>query len=188
MAFSNGVKREKFRMKKFIFIVGGARSGKSSYAVELAKKLKKEVVFVATAVESDSEMKERIKLHRLSRPKGWKLIEEPLNVGLALSQLREKEQTVLVDCLGVLISNLLFNDFKEDEIRKKVNEVVNAISKSKFTTIIVSNEVGTGIVPDNPLSRTFRDLIGSANQVLAKNADRVIYMQCGIPVTIKGAE
>ena len=94
-------------MKKFVFILGGARSGKSSYAVERAKKLKKKVVFIATATSPDREMKEKIKLHKAARPRQWKLIEEGKDVSSILSKLNGRYEVVLIDCLGLLISNLL---------------------------------------------------------------------------------
>ncbi len=171
-------------MKRLIFIIGGARSGKSSYAVELAKK-KKKVVFIATATSPDSEMKKRIKLHKISRPRHWKLIEEDKNISPILSKLKGKYEVVLIDCLGLLISSLLASNLKNKEIEGKVRKLINAILRNDATTILVSNEVGSGIVPANPLGRRFRDLVGLLNQMLAKKADEVIFMQSGIPMKIK---
>ena len=172
-------------MKKLIFILGGAKSGKSSYAVELAKKLKKKVVFIATASSSDKEMKKKIELHKISRPQQWKLIEEGKDIGPILSTLKDKYEVVLIDCLGLLVSNLLADNLKDEEIERKIKKLVNTILKINLTTIIVSNEVGSGIVPMNPLARRFRDLLGLSNQMIAKKADKVIFMQAGIPVIIK---
>jgi adenosylcobinamide kinase/adenosylcobinamide-phosphate guanylyltransferase len=172
-------------MEKFILILGGARSGKSRYAVELAKKLKKKVVFIATATSSDREMEERIKLHKVSRPRHWKLIEEKKDISSILPKLRSKHEVVLIDCLGLLVSNLLVEGLEDKEIEKRIKQLISAILKARLITILVSNEVGCGIVPDNPLARRFQDLIGFANQMMAEKANEVIFMQSGIPIKIK---
>jgi adenosylcobinamide kinase/adenosylcobinamide-phosphate guanylyltransferase len=174
---------EIFMHRKLIFILGGARSGKSRYAVKLAKKFKKKTVFIATAPASDEEMKRRIKLHQRSRPKHWELIEEGKNIDCILSKLKNK--VVLIDCLGLLVSNLLADNLKDKEIEKKIKRLINAIKKTSFTTILVSNEVGSGLVPINPLARRFRDILGIANQMIAKKADEVILMRAGIAMKIK---
>jgi len=175
-------------MKKFVFILGGARSGKSSYAVARAKELNKKVAFIATATSPDREMKERIKLHKASRPKQWKLIEESKDISLVLSKLNGKYGVALIDCLGLLISNLLESDLENKAIEKRIKKLVAAILKIDLTTILVSNEAGGGIVPANPLARRFRDILGLANQMMAKKADEVIFMQSGIPVMLKGGQ
>jgi len=172
-------------MGKLILILGGARSGKSRYAVNWAKKFSKSVAFIATATSPDEEMKERIKMHKSLRPRQWKVIEEGKNISAILPKLKEKYEVVLIDCLGLLISNLLANNLDAKKIEAKIKKLINTILKVKLTTIVVSNEVGSGIVPDNPLARRFRDLLGSANQMIAKKADKVILMQSGIPIIIK---
>ena len=172
-------------MKQFILILGGARSGKSSYAVQLAKKFGEPVAFIATAASLDREMKRRIKLHKASRPKKWKLVEEGKDVGLALTKLPGKYKVVLIDCLGLLISNLLITNLKDGQIEKKIKSLIDVILKANRVVILVSNEVGAGIVPENALARRFRDLLGLANQMIAKKADQVILMQAGIPMKIK---
>lgn len=169
-------------MKQFIFVLGGIRSGKSSYAVRLAKKLSKEVVFIATAKASDKEMRERIKLHKFSRPKFWKTIEESENVAEALMSIEDKYEVIIIDCLGLLVSNLLL---KGTQIIKKMKELANVISRNKRTVILISNNVGDSLVPDNPLGRRFVDLMGFANQLMASAADQVIFMQAGFPMRIK---
>ncbi len=174
-------------MRKVILITGGAKSGKSSYAVKAAKQLGKRVCFIATAIPFDKEMKNRIRLHKVSRPKHWKLIEESKDPGGALEKLKGSCETVLIDCLGLLISNLLLEELTDKEINKKINQLIKTIDKHSFNIIMVSNEVGSGIVPDNPLARRFRDLIGSINQMIAKKAGTVVLMQSGIALTIKGA-
>ncbi len=173
-------------MKKFVFILGGARSGKSSYAVERAKKLKKKVVFIATATSPDREMKEKIKLHKAARPRQWKLIEEGKDVSSILSKLNGRYEVILIDCLGLLIANLLESNLKDREIERRIEKLINTIVRINPTTILVSNEVGSGIVPVKPLARRFRDILGLANQMMASKADEVIFMQSGIPVMLKG--
>jgi adenosylcobinamide kinase/adenosylcobinamide-phosphate guanylyltransferase len=175
-------------MKKVFLILGGARSGKSRYAVKLAKDFKKRVAFIATCVFPDKEMMERIKKHRCSRPRHWKLIEEGKDIGVVLVNLQNKYDVVLVDCLGLWISNLLADNLEDKEIEKRIEEFFITISKIKNTTILVSNEVGSGIVPENPLARRFRDLVGLVNQMLAKKADEVIFMHAGMPLIIKGGK
>lgn len=173
-------------MKKLILILGGARSGKSNYAVEMAKEFKKKVVFVATAASSDEEMEKRIALHKSSRPKQWELIEEGRDIVSILPALKDKYEVALIDCLGLLVSNLLADDLTDEEIEKRIKKLVEAIQKVNITTIMVSNEVGSGIVPMNALARRFRDLLGLSNQMIAKEADEVVFMRAGIPVKIKG--
>jgi len=173
-------------MTKFTFILGGARSGKSRYAVESAKRFKKKVAFIATATSPDEEMRKRIKLHRDLRPRQWKLIEEGRDISAILSKLEGKYEVILIDCLGLLVSNLLADNLEDKEIEMRIKKLIKAILKASFTTILVSNEVGSGIVPQNALARRFRDLLGLANQMLASKADKVIFMQTGIAQRIKG--
>jgi len=130
-------------------------------------------------------MKERIKMHKPLRPKEWKVIEEGKDINSVLAGFKNKYEVILIDCLGMWISNLLLDGLKDKEIEKEVFRLIKSISKFKGITIIVSNEVGMGIVPHNPLARRFRDLLGMANQIIARNADEVIPMQSGIPVVIK---
>ena len=173
-------------MRKMIFVLGGARSGKSRYATQVAKRIDKKTVFIATATALDEEMKERIRLHKISRPKSWDLIEEPLNLSKVLFRSKPAYGTVLIDCVGLWVSNLLMANMKDMVIEKKVKELTDSILKAKFSlVIIVSNEVGAGLVPADPVSRRFRDLVGLANQIMAAGADEVIMMQAGIPVRIK---
>lgn len=173
-------------MKGLILILGGARSGKSSYAVKLAKKFSKHVAFIATATSLDEEMKKRIKMHKSLRPRQWKVIEEGKDISSVLAKLEGKYEVVLMDCLGLLVSNLLADNLEDKEVVARIKKLVSTILKVKFATIVVSNEVGSGIVPANPLARRFRDLTGLANQMIAKKANQVILMQSGIPITIKG--
>ncbi|NQU95017.1 MAG: bifunctional adenosylcobinamide kinase/adenosylcobinamide-phosphate guanylyltransferase [Candidatus Omnitrophica bacterium] len=172
-------------MSKFIFIIGGARSGKSRYGQDLAKSMGGKIAFVATCVPGDKEMKKRVALHKSSRPRHWTTIEEPKNLKSVLGALKNKFDVVIIDCLGILVSNLLASGSSEKQIQNEIASVANVLSKSGTSSIVVSNEVGGGIVPDNALARKFRDILGLANQVMADSADDVILMQSGIPVTIK---
>ncbi len=173
-------------MRKFIFILGGARSGKSRYAVKLAQGLSRKVVYIATCANPDGEMKKRIMLHKSSRPRYWKLIEAAKDVNSVLNKLKNKYNVVIIDCLGLLLSNLLAGGLKDSKILEGLKALAQCISKSKTVIIVVSNEVGGGIVPENPLARRFRDMLGLANQMFAQEADEVILMQSGIPLKIKG--
>jgi adenosylcobinamide kinase/adenosylcobinamide-phosphate guanylyltransferase len=176
--------------KKFIFILGGIRSGKSSYAVELAKKLSKKVLFIATATVSDEEMKKRIELHKAKRPKYWKTIEAKNTISI-LNALNNKDnknkyKVVIIDCLNFLVSNLILANLKDEQIIKILEDFINKISyNNELTTILVSNEVGNSLVSDNPLARRFQDLLGYINQLVAKKADEVIFIHAGIPLKIK---
>ena len=173
-------------MSKMTFILGGARSGKSRHAVAFAKKFNKKTVFIATATALDEEMKKRIRLHKISRPKDWHLIEEPVNLTGVLLGMKSTYGIALVDCVGLWISNLLMAGMKDGAIEKKIKELSASILKANVDLVImVSNEVGEGIVPADSLSRRFRDLIGLANQIIAARADEVIMMRAGIPIKIK---
>ncbi|MDP8292207.1 MAG: bifunctional adenosylcobinamide kinase/adenosylcobinamide-phosphate guanylyltransferase [Candidatus Orphnella occulta] len=172
-------------MKNFIFIIGGARSGKSRYAVERTKKMKEKTVFIATAECSDSEMHHRIKLHKRNRPKAWKVIEESRDVASVLTNLKADYKVILIDCLGLFIYNLLNDGLSEKHIILKIKKLIKAISGISCFTVLVSNDVGAGIVPAVASARKFRDILGIANQLMAKEADEVIFMQAGIPIKIK---
>jgi len=175
-------------MSKMVLILGGARSGKSRYAANLAKRIGKKTVFIATAAALDEEMKERIRLHKSSRPKEWGLIEEPVDLSGVIRRLKPAYGIAIIDCAGLWISNLLIAGIKDKAIEKRIKELPGNILKAKTgRIIIVSNEVGEGIVPADPLSRRFRDLVGLANQIIAAKADEVIMMQAGIPTKIKEA-
>ncbi len=171
-------------MSKIIFILGGARSGKSSFALELAKKHKR-VAFIATCQALDCEMAKRIKLHKKSRPRHWDTLEEPKDIEAILNKISDKYDCIIIDCLTLLISNLILSGLTKKSIEEKINKLMFALKKINCRVIVVSNEVGLGIVPDNKLARDFRDISGRINQVVAKEADRVIFMVSGLPVKIK---
>ena len=160
-------------------ITGGARSGKSRMALSLANQSATKT-FIATAQPFDEEMKARIRAHRAERSDSWILIEEPLNIPYVLTNARPG--VVLIDCITLWISNLIHshNDIKA------IDDLLHALKQRSELTIVVTNELGMGIVPDNPLARKFRDLIGTTNQSIASVADEVICMISGLPLYLKG--
>ena len=172
-------------MKKIILVLGGARSGKSHHAVELAKQINKRTVFLATMEFIDEEIKERIKIHRQNRPAEWQTVEEGKNVDKIMLNLSCLCDVVIIDCLTNLVSNLLLELNDVTKVRDRIKELMDIISKIDFTVIIVSNEVGCGVVPETPLGRKFRDIAGLANNLVAKYADEVYLMTAGIPLCIK---
>ena len=174
-------------MKKVILILGGARSGKSHYAVEMAKRLDKRTVFLATLQCLDEEMQERIKLHRQHRPPEWQTVEEGKDVDKILFNLKGLCEVVVIDCLTNLVSNLLLELNDIGRVEERIKEIITILNQLDFTVIIVSNEVGGGLVPDTPLGRKFRDIAGIANQLMAKYADEVYLMTAGIAVRIKSS-
>jgi adenosylcobinamide kinase / adenosylcobinamide-phosphate guanylyltransferase len=166
----------------FTLVTGGARSGKSGFAERLAASLGQPVLFVATAEPLDEDMRQRIERHRLSRPAGWQTIEEPLSVAVALRARAPSGGAVLLDCVTLLVSNLLLAG---RPVRPEVDALVQWQKQSGAILIAVTNEVGLGIVPDNALARQYSDALGEANQVLAAAADEVILMVAGLPLAIK---
>lgn len=171
-------------MGKVTFILGGSRSGKSSYALELAKKYKR-VAFIATCQPKDLEMKRRIRLHKKLRPAYWQTFEEFQDIPALLKKIGLKFDLIIIDCLTLWVSNLLLEGLKETAIEDKAKRMAILLKKSKSQSIIVSNEVGLGIVPQNKLSRNFRDIAGRVNQIVAENSDAVFFMFSGIPLKIK---
>jgi adenosylcobinamide kinase/adenosylcobinamide-phosphate guanylyltransferase len=177
-------------------ITGGARSGKSSFAEELANKSGGNVLFVATATASDAEMAERIRRHRAGRPAAWTTLE--VNCGLAAAfdgKIRDF-QVVIIDCITLLTNNIFcryinandeLSDAEQAEMdcHAEIDSLLAGIKKSNAHFIIVTNEVGEGIVPVNRLSRVYRDVLGKLNQKIAREADTVYLMVAGIPLTVK---
>ncbi len=178
---------------RHIFITGGARSGKSKFAEELVASIGRKIIYLATAEAWDREMEERISKHQQRRPADWMTIEEPIKVKEILVTYQE-EYTILFDCLTMFLSNLYFK-FETNQntekipnmVQQEIEDLAKIISASKANLVVVSNEVGWGIVPDNQLSRSFRDLAGIANQFIAGISDEVYLVASGIPVKIKGA-
>jgi len=178
---------------ELILVLGGARSGKSAFAQRLARERGGDrVLFVATAEAGDEEMSARIAAHRRERPAGWRTLEAPLHVAEAISELVAGVDVVLLDCLTLLASNVLLSlgdapDAGEAEraVMAEVEALIAAVAGVAATCIVVSNEVGLGLVPDNPLGRLYRDSLGRANQVLAAQAAHVYFLVAGLPIDIR---
>lgn len=177
---------------ELVLVLGGARSGKSGFAQKLAYDLGGDrVLFVATAEACDEEMQRRIERHRRDRQTGWRTLEVPRDVGAAIRAHLGESRVVLLDCLSLLVSNLLleaqdiFSDEVEARVAAEIERLVTCVSETGAHLIVVSNEVGCSLVPDHPLGRAYRDLLGRANQILARHADRVYVLMAGIPVQIK---
>ena len=175
---------------KLTIILGGARSGKSDYGERLAQSLANDVLFVATAQAFDDEMQARITRHRQRRPSHWRTIETPTRV--AQAAMADPAPVILLDCLTLLVSNLILqlgDDLNETVATTAVSQELDALQKAiqyyERHWIIITNEVGLGIVPDNQLARIYRDLLGRANQQLSAIANQVIFMVAGIPMTVK---
>ena len=173
-------------MSQIIFITGGARSGKSRLAEELAESFGAPLAYIATCEPGDAEMEERIARHRTRRAPEWQTIEEPCNLAETVKQHDGLFNGMLVDCITLWLTNLLIG---YDDRQKVLDDV--ALFSALFPTlktplILVSSEVGMGIVPENQLARTFRDLAGEANELLAKSADEVYVMFSGLPLKLKG--
>lgn len=178
--------------KGCILILGGARSGKSQFAQNLAGKLSKRVLFVATAEAGDEEMHSRIEGHKKSRPRTWQTLEAPARVGEKIPEQIGDADVVIIDCITMLVSNLLVGEgddnYKEEQVTQvtiEIEQLIECIDKIEATFIIVSNEVGSGLVPENRLGRFYRDLLGRTNQLLARRADKVYFVVAGIPVEVK---
>jgi adenosylcobinamide kinase/adenosylcobinamide-phosphate guanylyltransferase len=170
-------------------ITGGARAGKSSYAQKLAAASGGRVLFVATGEAKDEDMRLRIEKHKKSRPANWDTLEAPCEVGKAIDERTGEYAVIVIDCITMLVSNVMLGagdeTAAESEVIKEIDSLINTMQSKSSAFILVSNEVGLGIVPDNEMSRTYRDLLGRANQLLAQCADEVYLLIAGIPLKIK---
>ncbi|MDA8219631.1 MAG: bifunctional adenosylcobinamide kinase/adenosylcobinamide-phosphate guanylyltransferase [Dehalococcoidales bacterium] len=183
--------------RRLILILGGARGGKSTFAEQLAGELGREVLFVATAEPNDEAMQDRIAAHRRARPAHWRTAEAPAAAGAVIAKAAEGAEVVLLDCLTMLTANLLLREASEDPQADGTYDVLVAVVHGELEAIwqwfeggrahliVVSNEVGMGLVPPYPLGRAYRDLLGWANRWLATRADEVYLMVAGIPVDVK---
>lgn len=173
-------------MTQVILITGGARSGKSNYALNRALEAgARRPVFVATAKPLDREMAARIEAHRQSRPPVFRTVEAALELPEKLTELGSEPDVVIVDCLTLWLSNLVMAGLSDSTIAQRGQELAQALRQAGFASLVVSNEVGWGIVPDNALARRFRDLLGTLNQELAALADEVVLMVAGLPLRLK---
>lgn len=189
-----------------MLVLGGARSGKSTFAEERARELGGDaVLYVATAIITDDEMAERVERHRRSRPAGWRTLEAQRDAGQKIREAAGDARVVLLDCLSVLVANRMveatgdyddpFADPERDPLDPALEEKVQAEAEAliacvrdlDLTLIAVSNEVGMGIVPPYELGRAYRDVLGRANQTLARHADDVYLLVAGVAMPIKGA-
>ena len=181
-------------MGQITLLLGGARSGKSSYAQRLAEESGKSVTYLATAQAlDDEEMSARIQKHQSERPSHWQTLEIPLDVAAHVSEI--KSDLVILDCMTLLTTNLLIK-FEKSElvdeapfteaVYKEVADLLAAIRTGTQDWIIISNEIGLGLVPPYQMGRVYRDLLGWANQRMAQEADKVVFMVAGIPMMVKG--
>ncbi|MDD2695919.1 MAG: bifunctional adenosylcobinamide kinase/adenosylcobinamide-phosphate guanylyltransferase [Anaerolineales bacterium] len=181
-------------MGKMTFILGGARSGKSAFAQRLAGQRGAQVAYVATAEALDPEMAARIAAHRQARPAGWITLELPRQAGERLHQNPPQADLIILDCLTLLVSNALLsvagNEDAPDEattsavVEAEVSALLHAIQESSAEWVVVSNEVGMGLVPSYPLGRLYRDLLGKANVQLAQAADEAYFLVAGLPLPL----
>lgn len=182
-------------------ILGGARAGKSAFAERLVADYGPQVLYVATAEIKDDEMRARVQTHRARRPSTWTTLEAPTGVGAALLEARPVPDVVLVDCVTLLVTNLVLAYSGEEEIvdaaaqeaadasvSAEIEALLKAQAQLDLPMVLVSNEVGLGLVPPYPLGRLYRDVLGRANQRLAAAADRVYLVVAGLPMTLKGGE
>lgn len=185
--------------KRCVFVLGGVRSGKSRFAQRLAESWGGDILFVATAEPLDRDMRERIEKHRRERPQSWRTIETPMNLAAQIERNLGGASVVLIDCLTLLASNLLLGQERgfsptleiqgeeaETRLLKEIHDLARLMRSAPASFVIVSNEVGWGIVPENRLARIYRDILGRANQIIAEHADEVYLMVAGLPLKVKG--
>jgi adenosylcobinamide kinase/adenosylcobinamide-phosphate guanylyltransferase len=174
---------------KTILLLGGARSGKSTYAQELAGTAGARVLFCATAEALDEEMQSRIGQHRMSRPPGWTTIEAGRDIGKALEQQASEYDAVIIDCITILVANVMGDGADAEKavsaVSAEILGLIGLLKRRQSNYILVSNEAGSGIVPDNKLGRLYRDELGKANQKLAAACDEVYLLTAGIPLKLK---
>jgi adenosylcobinamide kinase/adenosylcobinamide-phosphate guanylyltransferase len=171
-----------------MLVLGGAKSGKSRFAMDVCNALNKKRIFLATAQSLDQEMAERILLHQAERGSEWLTVEEPFRVASTIRKMDKQDTVILVDCLTLWLNNL-FMKYGEDreEVNRNIEDLVRQLSDVYGAVVVVSNEVGMGIVSENPLSRRYRDTAGLLNQRVAGVAGRVVAVLAGQPLVLKNA-
>lgn len=170
---------------KKIMVLGGTSSGKSDFSLSYGEGKGRNKVFLATGVETDTDMAERIKIHKKKRDNSWKTIEEDCNIPEEIIKQDGKCDILLLDSLSFWISQMLLDGMSEGNIIERIDEMIVAINKVDYSTIIVSDEIGMGVIPQNLLARRFAEISGKANQVVAANFDAVYFVVSGIPWKIK---
>jgi adenosylcobinamide kinase / adenosylcobinamide-phosphate guanylyltransferase len=173
-------------LKEILFVTGGCRSGKSRFALDYANRHFTKKLYLATSLALDDEMRDRIRRHQEQRGSDWITVEEAKGVSSAISSLPKDMDVVLIDCLTMWVSNLLLADQDQAQILEEIEFFIETIKNAPQSIITVSNEVGYGVVPDNTISRIFRDVVGIANQRIAACSDTVVLTVAGIPNVIKG--
>ena len=186
-------------MGKIIMVTGGARSGKSSFAEKTVASLGEKILYIATAVPFDDEMKDRIRKHREQRPNTWDTAEAYKNMDIEIPKHYKNHHGIMLDCITVMVTNLMFDspdidwdqcsmevvNKKEAYIQDQMDKLLTIAKELDVNIVLVTNELGMGIVPENRLSRIFRDIAGRINQQLAESADEVYLVVSGIPIKIK---
>jgi len=172
-----------------MLVTGGCRSGKSRFALKTAEQVADDNrLFIATSQPLDDEMKERVKRHRQERGPDWQTVESPVQLPEAVTGNHDSAQVILIDCITMWISNLLLDESSSPKISEYMENLKEALIGARCPILLVTNEVGMGIVPENRLAREFRDLVGSANQTLAGLADQVVLVVSGISLWVKGGK
>jgi adenosylcobinamide kinase/adenosylcobinamide-phosphate guanylyltransferase len=174
--------------KKMILITGGCRSGKSRFALDYANQHFSKKIYLATCEALDQEMAQRIEHHKKMRGPEWHTIEEPIEISDQIKLHGDEVEVILLDCITLWLSNLLMRRKDDAEIVEEISRFIDTIKEKQTSLILVSNEVGLGIVPEDPLGRRFRDLSGMANQKIAEAVNKVILMVSGIPILLKGKD
>jgi len=172
------------RLPRVMLVLGGARSGKSRYAETFVEAAGVGAIYLATGEPRDAEMRDRIRRHRERRGARWTTLEEPLDIVARIADEARAERPMLVDCLTLWLANLLE---AARDVERESDGLVDALARRVGPTVLVANEVGLGIVPENGLARRFRDHAGRLNQAVAARADRVVFMAAGLPLTLKDA-
>ena len=186
-------------MSKIILVTGGARSGKSNFAEKLCFDRNNNTAYIATSIPFDDEMKDRVKKHQESRPKEWKTYEIYKDIYSIVEELDKTHDTVIMDCVTLMVNNLMFTygievdeatskelNELENYIKDQITKLLEAVKQTNLYFVIVTNEVGMGIVPENKLSRIYGDFVGRANQLISKYSDEVYFVVSGIPMKVKG--
>ena len=183
-------------MKKIILLLGGARSGKSHYAQQYALQNGEKILFVATATAGDEDIRLRIAKHKKDRPSNWRTLEATTEIGTQIEAHAGDAELIIIDCITMLVNNIFsryddkqFDTIEETALEKEViaeiEQLQHCLKKVNASFLIISNEVGLGLVPDNRMGRLYRDILGRANQMLAQIADEVYLLVAGIPVRVK---